>query len=318
MKKVAVIGAGRWGRNLVRTFAQLGELACVVETCPHIREEIGTLFPAVPVFSSLEAIWASEIPAVVIATPVPTHYAIAKAALLAGKDVFVEKPLTLRVEEATELHQLANSLGRVLMVGHLLMYQPAIEWMDAYIKSGELGSIYSLHQRRAQLGRVRTVENVLWSLGVHDIAVLLQLVGERPERVAAYGQRVLQHEIEDDVHLHVEFSGGIEAHLHFSWLWPQQERKLVIVGARGMLVYDESVQTVTLHRKGIAADLTNRDDGSEVVFAGSDEPLRLEALHFLRCVDERTAPRSDGANGIAVISVLAQATRMLKGGCSDE
>ncbi|MET3287784.1 UNVERIFIED_CONTAM: putative dehydrogenase [Brevibacillus sp. OAP136] len=319
MTRVAVIGAGKWGRNLVRTFDRLGALACVVENSQKIQEEIGTLFPGVPIFSSLETVWTSDIPAVVIATPVPTHFAIAKAALLAGKDVFVEKPITMQVEEAEELFQIATRLKRVLMVGHLLLYQPAIRWMEDYIKSGELGCIHSLHQRRAQLGRVRQFENVLWSLGVHDIAVMLRLIGEAPKHMMVHGQRVLQQAIEDDVHLHMSFASGISAHLHVSWLWPQQERKLVVIGKRGMLVYDETEQEVTLHRKGIRSDLSKHDDGAEVVFSGSDEPLKLEALHFLTCISERAVPLSDGANGVAVISVLSQATELLlKRGRDDE
>jgi predicted dehydrogenase len=316
MKKIAVIGAGQWGKNVVRTFAELGALVAVAEASAAIRADVGASYPEVPFYSSYDSILTNEaIEAVAIATPVATHFAIAREALLAGKDVFVEKPMTLYAEEARELHRLARKMGRILMVGHLLLYQPAIQWIKQYFVSGELGEVYSLHQQRAKLGRVRTVENVLWSLGVHDVAVLLHLVGEEPVQVAVHGQRVLQREIEDDVHLHLTFQNGVQAHLHTSWLWPEQERRLVVIGSRGMLVYDELQQTVTLHRKTIEGDLSARDAGSEVVFAGHAEPLRVECEHFLACIANRETPLSDGENGIAVISVIEAAIELLKEGC---
>jgi predicted dehydrogenase len=316
MRKIAVIGAGQWGKNLVRTFAELGALAAVAEASAVIRADVGASYPEVPFYESYDPILQNEdITAVAIATPVATHFAIAREMLLAGKDVFVEKPMTLFVDEAEELHRLARGLGRILMVGHLLLYQPAIQWIKRYIADGELGEVYSLHQQRSKLGRVRTVENVLWSLGVHDVAVLLHLVGAEPVQVAVSGQRVLQREIEDDVHLHLTFASGVQAHLHTSWLWPEQERNLVVIGQRGMLVYDEIAQTVTLHRKTIEADLSERDLGSEVVFEGHAEPLRVECAHFLECISTRRTPLSDGENGIAVIRVIEEAMELLKEGC---
>ncbi len=249
----------------------------------------------------------SDINAVAIATPVPTHHAIAKAFLEAGKDVFVEKPMTFTVAEAEDLVATAKAGGRVLMVGHLLLYQPAVHWLKEYLDGGKLGQIYSLHQERMKLGRARAVENVLWSLGVHDVAVLLYLVGAAPASTSFSGHCGLQAEIEDDTYLHMEFPGGIKAHLHNSWLWPENRRRLTVVGEKGMLVYDEIAQNITLHRKIIDAELQNCDGGDEVVFEGSGQPLKLEMEHFIDCIKTRATPRSDGQNGLEVVRVLETA-----------
>ncbi|HEY8342263.1 MAG TPA: Gfo/Idh/MocA family oxidoreductase [Calditerricola sp.] len=312
MIRVAVIGAGQWGKNLVRTFYELGCLAAVADASPTIQEQVKQAYPEVPVYADYRPLLERpDIPAVAIATPAHTHYAVAREALEAGKDVFVEKPLTLSVEEAELLDELARQTGRILMVGHLLLYQPAIRWIKQYLASGELGDVVSLHQQRLKLGRVRTVENALWSLGVHDIAVLLDLIGKEPQRVVAVGQRVLQPAIEDDVHLHLTFSGGVQAHLHTSWLWPTPVRKLVIVGTEGALEFDEIAQRVVLHRKGIDAHLQAWDKGSEVVFEGQDEPLRIECEHFLSCVKTRQEPLSPARQGVAVLRVLEEASCQL-------
>ncbi|MCX7570128.1 Gfo/Idh/MocA family oxidoreductase [Tumebacillus sp. DT12] len=309
MTRVGVIGAGQWGKNLVRTFDEIGVLTAVAESSPVIRERIGREFPAAALYENARALIGSgAVEAVAIATPVPTHFTLAKEALTAGLDVFVEKPITLTTGEAEELHRLALERERVLMVGHLLLYQPAIGVVKRLLESGEIGELRALYQKRLKLGRVRSVENVLWSFGVHDLAVLLHLVGSEPERVTAHGQRMLQPGVEDDVHLHLGWSGGVQAHLHTSWLWPEQERKLTVVGSLGMLVYDELRQTVTHFKKGVRGDLSQYDDGSAVVCSGTGEPLRIECEHFLACVSERKQPLSDGANGVAVLRVLERAT----------
>jgi len=314
MTRVAVIGAGSWGRNLVRAFADLGVLAAVAEPDEERRRMVQAEHPEAEVTDDCLPLLApdSGIDAVVIATPAQTHGRIARGALLAGKDVFVEKPLTLSAEGARTLHSLAEERGRILMVGHLLLYQPAVQWMKSYLADGNLGRVYSLHQRRAKLGRVRSVENVLWSFGVHDIAVLLHLVGSEPVRIDCTGHAVLPSGVEDDVHLHLAFPQNIQAHLHVSWLWPAIERQLTVVGERGMLVYDELFQTVTFHRKTADSDLRVHDKGSDVVFRGSAEPLPLECRHFLDCVQQRRRPLSDGENGYLVVKVLETAMERMR------
>ncbi|MGE5551276.1 MAG: Gfo/Idh/MocA family protein [Bacteroidota bacterium] len=309
--KIGVIGAGNWGKNIVRTLYGLNGLAAVAETSTDIRAGLETEYPSLQVYPDYQSLLGTDIPAVAIATPVITHFEVAKAALLAGKDVFVEKPLTLASAEAQDLVRLAEKKQRILMVGHLLLYQPAVQWVKSYIASGALGKLHSLHQERLNLGRARKVENALWSLGVHDVAVLLHLVGQAPEGLEVSGQCVLQPGIEDDVYLHLNFPGGVQAHLHNSWLWPEKHRRLTVVGSEGMLVYDEADQTVTLHRKGINPDLSNRDGGAEIAFRGDGEPLALELKHFLDCVAGRLTPLSDGRSGLAVVRVLEEATKGL-------
>lgn len=312
MTSVAVIGAGNWGKNLVRCFADLGVLSAIAEPNQTIREQMAEQYSHIPIFESHQSVLESDIPAVVIATPAETHRNIAMAAIEAGKDVFVEKPMTLSTKEAQELHLAAVNNQRVLMVGHLLLYQPAIHFIRSYLQQGKLGQIYSLHQSRLKLGRVRSHENVLWSFGVHDVALLLHLVKDIPDKVSVVGQCSLQQKIEDDIHLHMSFPGGVHAHLHTSWLWPDTVRKLTIVGAKGMLVYDELQQVVTLHQKWVDEGLAHHDEGSEILFHSKEEPLRYECLHFLECVKNRSTPISDGANGTAVVGVLEKAEQFLK------
>ncbi len=312
--KVAVVGAGNWGANLIRTFSELGVLAAVVETDKKRRAAVEAGYPGVPLFDGLEQLAKTDIRAVAIATPVATHYAVAKAALLENFDVFVEKPMTLSVAEAEELNALAAENSRILMVGHLLLYQPAVRWIASFLKERGLGKVHSLHQQRLNLGRARSVENALWSIGVHDIAVLLYLVGAAPTEIRAIGQCALQTAIEDDVHIHLSFSNGIRAHLHTSWLWPEKSRKLTIVGELGMLVFDEVKQTVTLHRKRIGPDLANIDSGVEEVFRQSEEPLKLELAHFVERLNDRQRPLSDGASGVEVVRVMAAAGAQLAKG----
>lgn len=302
--KIAVIGAGNWGKNLVRNINQLGHLAAVAESSTALQDGIKEDYLGVEVYDGYESLLDTDLDAVVIATPVPTHHNIAKAFLLAGKDVFIEKPMTFTVAEAEELVKIADEKDRILMVGHLLLYQPAVQWLRDYLSEGKLGKVFSLHQRRAKLGRARAAENALWSLGVHDVAVLLHLVGEAPLQTIFTGHCGLQSGIEDDTYLHMEFSGEVKAHLHNSWLWPENQRGLNVIGEKGMIVYDEVQQTLTLHRKTIDADLNNVDEGEEVLFKGDGQPLLLEMEHFINCLKSRATPRSDGRNGLDVIRVL--------------
>lgn len=311
--KVALIGAGNWGTHLARNLNELGALAAVAEVSAELRQLLAAQYPDLALYPDYGPVLESNVPAVAIATPVRSHFQIAWEALEAGKDLFVEKPLTLSVAEAKSLVNLARERGRILMVGHLLLYQPAVQWIKAFLDSGALGRVHSLHQERLNLGKARSVENALWSLGVHDVAVLLHLTGEVPDTVGITGQQVLQAAVEDDIYLHLGFAGGSQAHLHASWLWPEKRRRLVVIGDGGMLVYNEVEQTVTLHRKRIGSDLVNVDQGSEVVYRGSDDPLRLELQHFLQALETRQTPLSDGASAIEVIRVLERATQQLKG-----
>ncbi|MCL6576115.1 Gfo/Idh/MocA family oxidoreductase [Kyrpidia sp.] len=314
MTKVAVIGAGMWGRNLVQTFYALNALAAVVELNPQLRTEVKDKYPDVAVYEDYKQVLEDDIPAVVLATPAPTHADVVRDALLARKDVFVEKPMALSSAEAESMCLLAEAHDRILMVGHLLLYHPAIQWIKDFLNDGQLGRLQSIHQTRAKFGRVRSVENVLWSFGVHDIAVLLYLAGNIPNQISSWGQRILQSSIEDDVFLHMQFPDGVHAHLHTSWLWPEKERRLVLIGSSGMLVYEESKQQVVFHQKTVTKDLSAEDGGSSVLFSCDVQPLELECRHFLECIQKRREPVSNGRHGLEVIRVLEHASDILRKG----
>ena len=305
--KIGLIGAGNWGKNLARNFHGLGVLTAIAEPSDALQESLGEDYPEVALYRAYEPILADpQIQAVAIATPVPTHHKIAAAAIEAGKDVFVEKPMTLSSEEAEDLVEKAEAADRILMVGHLLLYQPAIQFIKTYVDEGKLGRIYSIHQERLKLGRARRVENVAWSLGVHDVAVLIYLIGDSPQALKASGHSALTEGIEDDVYAHMNFASGVKAHLHNSWLWPEDRRRLTLVGEKGMLVYDEVNSEVALHKKTINPALQNQDEGVESLFAADSEwqPLKVELEHFLECVQSRSTPISDGKNGASVIKAL--------------
>jgi predicted dehydrogenase len=301
--KIAVIGAGHWGINLVRNLHELGVLSHVVEKNSEIIDEVSKEIPDVQFLNDYDSLLSSDIDAVAIATPTITHYEIALNFLKIGKDVFIEKPMTISTKEAVELVRVAEANQRILMIGHILLYQPAIDFIKSYIDQEHLGKIYHLHQERLKLGRVRTVENVVWSLGIHDIAVLLYLVGSSPKKVDFTGHCGVQKQIEDDAYVHMTFDEGTMAHLHSSWIWPENKRSLKIIGEKGMLVYNEIEQTVVLHKKRIGSDLENIDQGEEQLFEGSDQPLRLEMEHFIQCIKSREQPISDGRSGAEVVRV---------------
>lgn len=302
--RIAVIGAGNWGRNLVRNLSDMDALSHVVEQKADSLKEISSQFSDVECLDSFDSLLESNIDAVAIATPARSHYEIASTFLKAGKDVFIEKPMTLCSKEASELVDIAKLNNSILMVGHMLLYQPAIQFIKTYLAEGHIGQIYHLHQERLKLGRVRSKENVIWSLGVHDIAVLLYLAGSAPHEIKCSGHSGIQEQIQDDAYVHMTFQSGTKAHLHSSWIWPENSRSMRIIGSKGMLVYDEIKQTVTLHKKRIGEDLENIDEGEETLFEGSSQPLRLEMEHFVHCIKTRETPISDGLSGLAVIRVL--------------
>ncbi len=308
---VAVIGAGAWGKNIIRNLAELDALAGLCDPDAEKLAAYAHEYPDMPMFSDWQALIASDIKAIAIATPTPLHYPIAQAALAAGKDVFVEKPITHNSEQAQLLVDLAEQNKCILMVGHLLLYQPAVAWIKQFISDGKLGELYGVRHERLTLGRARSVENVLWDIGVHDMAVMLYLVGESPSAVRASGHRMLKIGVEDEVHVHLEFANGVRGNLHSSWLWPETNRRTIVRGSRGMLVYDEVEQTVTLHRKWIDKDLQNQDQGSEVVHKGDGQPLRLEMQHFMDRIQDRRAPLSDGQSALEVIRVLERITEAM-------
>ncbi|MDJ0697124.1 Gfo/Idh/MocA family oxidoreductase [Mastigocoleus sp. MO_188.B34] len=314
MSQVIVVGAGNWGKNLVRNFHALGALAGVAEANPELKNKVEIDYPGLVTYSDYEHVLETDIPAIVLATPAPTHYKFALAALEAGKDVFVEKPITLKTEEAKVLAEYADKHSRILMVGHLLLYQPATAWMRDYLASGKAGKVLHVATQRAKLGRVRREENVWWSFAPHDVSVVLDLLGNPAiEKVKASGQAILQPNIEDNTHVDLSFVGGQTAHLYCSWLWPLLQRSTTVITEQQMLVYDEVAQKVTVYNKGVDENLKNRDRGSQVIDVAASEPLKIECSHFLECLQNREKPRSDGWNGVAVVDILEKAQEAMNG-----
>ena len=314
---LAVIGAGYWGINLVRVFRQLGALRRICDFSPRRLDTLQKLHPDIPLGSSIdEVLEDSSIDGVVIATPAESHYGIASRALLAGKDVFCEKPLTLHCHEAQDLTELAARFKRVLMVGHLLEYHPAITRLQQLIEQGELGRLEYIYSNRLNLGKVRREENALWSFAPHDISVILLLMKKMPIQVSATGGTYLQPNIPDVTVSTMLFDHGVRAHLFVSWLHPYKEQKLVIVGERRMAVFDDVRPTEKLQLYDKKIELI---DGQFVVEKPkphpidfpADEPLLLECRHFLDCMETRRPPKTDGADAWRVLKVLEASQRSL-------
>lgn len=311
-KSVNVIGAGNWGKNLVRNFHALGALHGIAEAHPGLREAAANTYPDIQIYTDFQAALETNISAIVLATPAPTHYQLAMTALAAGKDVFVEKPMTLKTDEARKLAEYADKKGRVLMVGHLLLYQPAIAWMRDYLGTGKAGQVLHVATQRLKLGKVRTEENVWWSFAPHDVSVVLDLLGNpKLKQVKAQGKAILQPAIADFVQVDLNFHTGQSAQISCSWYWPLIERSTVVIAEKQMLVYDEVQQTVTIHNKYIDHNLQHHDRGTEIVEVAASEPLKMECQHFLDCLKTRQKPRSDGWNGVAVVEILEEAEKHL-------
>lgn len=314
--RVACIGAGQWGRNLVRNFAALGALEVVCEKSAERRAELAAAHPDLRMTDDVEAVLADpSIRAVVIATPVETHGALVRRALEAGKDVFVEKPICLSLKEAEELVALAEARERVIMVGHLLWYHPAVLKLRELVAHGSLGRIQYIYSNRLNLGRIRREENILWSFAPHDVSVILGLTGEMPSSVQAQGGNYLHERIADMTTTMLAFPSGVRAHIFVSWLHPFKEQKLVVVGDRGMAVFDDLAEyKLVLYphqidwRNGIP--VANRAEGERIALEAT-EPLRAECEHFLSCVDTRATPRTDGREALRVLRVLSACQRQL-------
>ena len=316
--QVVVVGFGRWGRNHVRNYHALGALAAICEPDADARAAAAEAYPEVPVLESLEpALDDAEVQGVVLATPAETHAPLARQAMVAGKDVLSEKPLALDPEDARGLVALARAEERVLMVGHLLEYHPAVQEIARRVEAGELGQLRTIICNRLNLGTIRSEENVLWSFAPHDVAFLLRLTGERPSAVSAFGTSWLQPGIEDTVAVHLQFPSGVEGHILASWLHPFKEQRLVVVGERAMLSFEDRPQGHLLqlwpHRiddqSGRPVAVRAEPETIEVPAA---EPLRRECEAFLEAIRTRKQPLADGASGLRVLEVLARCQADLK------
>lgn len=323
-RTLALVGAGYWGKNLARNFHALGALHTLCDRSAETLAGYGADYEQVKKNDSFDAVLADlTIEQVAIAAPAELHHRLAKAALLAGKDVYVEKPLCLDIEGAKELVALARERGRILMVGHLLQYHPCILELQRMVGQGDLGKLQYITSNRLNLGKIRQEENALWSFAPHDISVILSLVGgQLPEKVQCTGESYLTPKVADTTLTALKFAGGVRAHVHVSWLNPFKEQKLTVVGSKGMVVFDDTkawADKLVFYRDYLTwhngrTPMPVKSEGERLSIPQA-EPLREECRHFLECSLQRKSPRTDGSEGLRVLQVLkaAQASLDLDG-----
>lgn len=326
MVNIAVIGAGGWGKNLVRNFGEMetARLHTVCDLDKARLEEVRAKYPATQVSHDYDAVLHNpNIEAVVIATNAPTHYSLAKKALLAGKHTYVEKPLTLDPAQAEELIEIADKAHKKLMVGHLMIYHPAIVRLKELIDEGALGEVYYIYCQRLNLGIVRKDENSWWSLAPHDISIALFLLGEAPVDISARGQCYLQQKVEDTVFANLFFLKKKMVQIHVSWLDPNKMRRVTVVGSKGMVVFDdvEPTEKLRIYDKTAEVSFDYASYGDSITLRSGDisipvirmaEPLKLECGHFVECIASDTAPRTGGKDGLDVVRVLTAGQRSIE------
>jgi predicted dehydrogenase len=321
--QVGVVGLGYWGPNLARNFDRLpgADLRWICDASDESRARWALQFPTARATAELDDLLSDpQLDAIVVATPVPSHAKLAERVLEAGKHCFVEKPLAQSLADAEQVASAARESDRVLMVGHLLEYHPGVEKLKQIADSGDLGDIHYVYSNRLNLGKLRADENALWSLGAHDVSVILRLAGEEPLEVQAHGESYMQPGVEDVVFAYLRFPSGLAAHLHLSWLDPHKERRFTVVGSRRMATFDdmEIERKVTVYDKGFDQDVHSY--GEYIARSGdiwsprisNEEPLRIECTHFLDCVRNGDAPRSGADSGVAVVRVLEGLQRSLE------
>jgi UDP-2-acetamido-3-amino-2,3-dideoxy-glucuronate N-acetyltransferase len=312
--RVAHVGCGYWGKNLARNFAEIGALAAVVDgdaaTAERVSSDMGARVATLD-----EVLGDASIDAVSIATPAPTHFAVAMRAIEAGKHVFVEKPLALNIAEAEQMIAAAEAADRRLMVGHLLQYHPIFRELRRLVTQGEIGALQYVYSNRLSLGKIRVEENVLWSFAPHDVSMILSLSDSECKWVSAQGAAIVTPGIEDWVLLQLRFVNGLRAHVQTSWLHPFKEQRLVAIGAEGMIVFEDSAPAwedkLQLYRHRIDASgpvpLPDKAE-AETIVVGKSEPLRNECQHFLGCIADGSTPLTDGREGLAVLKILRGAS----------
>ena len=319
--KVGQVGLGYWGRNLARVFDDVADLTWLCDSSEALRDEFARRYPNARVTGDFdELLAADDVDAVVIATPVPTHYPLTRAALEAGKHVFVEKPPAMRVSEMEELIALAETRGLVLMPGHLLLYHPGVQKLSELVDSGDLGDVLVVYGNRQNLGKIRKDENALWSLGVHDLSVILFLIREEIAEAAAHGHAFLNDGVEDVVFCYLRFASGKIAHMHLSWLDPHKMRRLTVVGRDKMAVFDdmELDRKITVYDKApeqpseTYGEWRTRTGDTFSPKISNAEPLKLECQHFVRLVQEGWDGR-EMHDGLEVVRALELLTENLQG-----
>ncbi|MCX7720173.1 MAG: Gfo/Idh/MocA family oxidoreductase [Dictyoglomus thermophilum] len=306
---VGLIGLGYWGKNILRNLYELGVLHTACDFSHEVIEERKRSFPEVSYTTDFNDLLSnSEIKAIAIATPAVTHYELAKKALLAGKDVFVEKPMTTSVKEGEELVKIAEEKNKIIMVGHILQYHPAVTKLKELISQGLIGEIIYIYSHRVNVGKIRTDENVWWSLAPHDVSLILMLTEKMPKRIYYQGLSYITKGIDDIALASLEFENGIRGHIFVGWWHPYKEQKLVVIGSKGMLIFDDTTEEKLFlypHKvewnNGIPVA---KKEEMRVIPVEKKEPLKEELLHFIECVKERKSPRTDVYEGLRVLKVL--------------
>lgn len=319
-RDLALIGAGYWGKNLARNFNAIGALHTICDAFQGTLEKYTEGYESVQRETNANKVFANkDITKIAIAAPAVMHYPLAKQAILAGKDVYVEKPLCLDLNDAEELVNLANEHNRILMVGHLLQYHPYIQKLQSMIVNGELGKIYYITSNRLNLGKIRKEENSLWSFAPHDLSVVLSLTGNRlPESVRCSGGDYLTDGVCDTTLTTLHFEEKVKAHVYVSWLNPFKEQKLTVVGSKGMVVFDDTKpwnEKLQLYKDYLKWGEGNMPspvkNPPEAVLVPEAEPLKAECQHFIESCEKRTKPRTDGEEGLRVLKVLQAAQKSL-------
>ncbi|OIO34866.1 MAG: oxidoreductase [Candidatus Omnitrophica bacterium CG1_02_40_15] len=317
---IGLIGAGYWGKNLLRNLYQMGVLAACCDSDENILGRAKKEFPGIKCVKTPDELFKdARIKAVAVASPASTHCGIVEKALHKNKDVFVEKPLALTLKEGRELVDIAKRKKRILMVGHILHYHPAIIKLKSLINAGALGKIQYIYSNRLNIGKLRTEENILWSFAPHDISVMLMLVGEEPVNVVCFGGDYVNKGIYDTTMTTLEFKSGPKGHIFVSWLHPYKEQKLIVVGSQAMAVFDDltSEKLFLYHHKiewkNGKIPVAHKAD-YEIVPVEKKEPLREELEHFVQCVNGRKQPDTDGYEGLRVLKILSLCEKSLKAG----
>jgi UDP-2-acetamido-3-amino-2,3-dideoxy-glucuronate N-acetyltransferase len=318
--KIAIIGSGRWGLNHVRTACSLlpHNNIYVVDSNDAQKERVDTVSTEVNFITDINLILEdSSISAVIIATPAETHFDLAKLCLENNKNVLVEKPISLQVDHAEELQRIAESKSLKLMVGHVLLYHPAVLKMKELINEGNIGDLQYIYSNRLNLGAIRSEENILWSFAPHDISVIQYLTSASPTSVHSNGATFLQHKIEDTTLTYLEYPNNVKAHIFVSWLHPFKEQRLVVIGDKGMIVFEDSLKTEKLKffKKGFMKKdgaLEKFDNEYDVVEFESKMPLSEEHVHFYDSIINNTTPRTDGVHAVEVLKILSKATKSLE------
>lgn len=318
MIKIGVIGCHYWGPNIVRNFQSLKDcqVEMVADLIPENLKKIKKLYPHLLTTQNYKDILKNpQIEAVSVVTPASTHYALIKESLLAGKHVLTEKPMAIKVKEGEELVDLAEKKGRVLMVGHTFEYSPTVRKIKEILKRGDLGKLYFIYSARVNLGLHRSDVNVVWDLVPHDISILTYLLDENPLDVSARGKFLIRKNLEDFAFIEFEFPKGIVAHVGVSWIFPLKERRMVVVGSKKILVYDDTNQLkpLSIYNKGINWSIFKKskqktisyfDKGVSYPKVGKGEPLRIECQHFIDCIRKNKIPLTNGQRGIEVLKIL--------------